>query len=329
MENAIPIRMSSIPEGENTNGPSNENADQNTAAHEQTKMRQRWLEASDKDPGFLRSAIAGGIAACLATVAFHPVDTVKTLLQGGASDLAMRSLGIIGLYRGVLPAALSMMPACAVRMGSYEVLKRVLLQLALLRSVPQSVLVFLASALSVVASCSVRAPLDLVKTCMQTDASSSAMGALSSAWGVGGLTGVAGMYRGAGLALVRDVPFFGFNLLFYEQLKAWLLAKKASRAPIANSTDATPRSKLELSALESLLIGFVAQGFAGFLTNPADVLKTRVQSGSVSMSFAIQQALAEGGPMALMAGAGMRVLWIAPQGCIYYPVYEFVKRLLA
>jgi len=29
-----------------------------------------------------------------------------------------------------------------------------------------------------------------------------------------------------------------------------------------------------------------------------------------------------------MRGAGMRVVWIAPQGCVYYPVYELVQRIM-
>ena len=31
------------------------------------------------------------------------------------------------------------------------------------------------------------------------------------------------------------------------------------------------------------------------------------------------------GAAGLMRGAAMRVLWIAPQGCVYYPVYEAVQ----
>ena len=31
------------------------------------------------------------------------------------------------------------------------------------------------------------------------------------------------------------------------------------------------------------------------------------------------------GAAGLMRGASMRVLWIAPQGCVYYPVYEAVQ----
>ena len=72
-----------------------------------------------RDTSFVRSAAAGGAAAAAATVAFHPLDTVKVVLQGGAGFAALRGLGARGLYRGVLPAAFSMMPACAVRMGAY------------------------------------------------------------------------------------------------------------------------------------------------------------------------------------------------------------------
>ena len=60
-----------------------------------------------------------------------------------------------------------------------------------------------------------------------------------------------------------------------------------------------------------------------------DVLKTCVQAGGATgLGAAMRVALSDGGPSALMRGAGMRVLWIAPQGCIYYPVYELTLRLL-
>ena len=119
-----------------------------------------------RDTSFLRSAVAGGAAACVATVTFHPVDTVKTMLQQqGASGLAgLRRSGQLSarvLYRGVGPAAFSMMPACAARMASYEALKAALLRAA--PTLPQGPLVVLASALSVVASGVVRSPLDMVK----------------------------------------------------------------------------------------------------------------------------------------------------------------------
>ena len=85
---------------------------------------------------------------------------------------------------------------------------------------------------------------------------------------------------------------------------------------------------VQLDAAEVLLLGAVAQGVAGFATNPLDALKTRVQAGGAAdVGAALKGILSADGPAGLMRGAGMRVLWIAPQGCIYYPVYEAVQQL--
>jgi len=261
--------------------------------------------------GFARSAVAGGAAAAAATVVFHPVDTVKTVLQQQGASASIARLGVGGLYRGVGPAAMSMMPACAVRMGAYELLKA---QLARLEALSAGAQVVGASALSVVVSSAVRSPLDMVKTQVQTGAAPNAAAALRAACRGGGLAAVGGLYRGAGLALLRDVPFFSLNLLVYEGLRVRALAASA---------DGT------LSNRESLLIGAVAQGVAGFATNPFDALKTRVQAGAPGVGAALRDVLRADGPRGLMRGAGMRVLWIGPQGSVYYPAYEAVQRLLS
>jgi hypothetical protein len=291
----------------------------------------------ERDTSFARSAAAGAAAAGAATVVFHPADTVKTVLQhsarGAAADGAAstaRALGVAGLYRGVLPAAFSMAPACAVRMGTYESVKGPLLRSD--SALPPSARVALASGISVVASALVRSPLDMVKTQMQAAAGgstgTSALGLLGEAWRDAGLAGV---YRGVGLALMRDVPFFSINLALYEQLKATALRRRRRRGSRASST---PTVGDELSGGEVLLVGAVAQGVAGFCTNPIDVLKTRVQTSGglrrvpLSVGEALRTVLKEGGARGLLRGAGMRVAWIGPQGCVYYPVYELAQQLL-
>ena len=257
-----------------------------------------------RDSSFLRSAAAGGVAGASATVAFHPVDTAKTVLQRstqGGGGPALRSLGVGGFYRGVLPAAFSMMPACAVRMGVYETFKKNLLQRAP-EDVPPGALIFCASALSVVVSCAVRSPLDMIKTQVQANNLGSAA-AIRNAWGNGGWAAAGRFYRGAGLALMRDVPFFSINLLLYEQLKAAALARASAAALAAGVEPPTGLAPTEL-----VMIGLVAQGTAGLLTNPVDVLKTRVQAGgAVSVSAALQALLREGGPLGLMRGAGRKI----------------------
>jgi hypothetical protein len=85
---------------------------------------------------FSRSALAGFVGAGSATVVFHPLDTLKVVLQRGGVGKpgvagcagaeagltlapAFRELGVLGLWRGVIPAGISMSTACAVRMGAF------------------------------------------------------------------------------------------------------------------------------------------------------------------------------------------------------------------
>lgn len=299
--------------------------------------------SQQRGSSFVRSALAGAVAAGGATVVFHPVDTVKVVLQrGGGEGVAagavatIRELGARGLYRGVLPAALSMAPACAVRMGTYESMKELLLADegagAGGEAARQGALVALASALSVVASALVRSPLDMVKTQLQAGASSGTGSALWVAWSSGG---VAGLYRGVGLALMRDVPFFSLNLALYEQLRLRQINRRRAQRQAGAGGQLTPT--------EAVVVGAIAQGIAGFATNPIDVLKTRVQAGAAAVvakggsggtvgggvAEALRAVLLEGGARALMRGAGMRTLWICPQGCIYYPVYEYLQQVKA
>ena len=93
--------------------------------------------------------------------------------------------------------------------------------------------------------------------------------------------------------------------------------------------DAAAADAVQLDAAEVLLLGAVAQGVAGFATNPLDALKTRVQAGAPGVGAALRDVLRADGPRGLMRGAGMRVLWIGPQGSVYYPAYEAVQRLLS
>mmetsp|Transcript_20927 Transcript_20927/g.72189 ORF Transcript_20927/g.72189 Transcript_20927/m.72189 type:complete len:296 (-) Transcript_20927:195-1082(-) len=295
------------------------------------------MAGTSRDTSFARPAIAGAAAACAATVVFHPIDTLKTVLQrGGQGNAAtvVRSLGGIGsLYVGVMPAAVSMGAACAVRMAVYEVTKNRLVRDGggapsgePLLPLPTSALIAVSSGLSVVVSAMVRAPLDMVKTQMQAAGGSGASGRSSSSAAVlrsaFAERGVPGLYRGAGLALARDVPFFSLNLVLYERLR---LARRRQRASSRGATC----SREELPVYEAILIGGVSQGFAGFATNPIDVLKTRVQAGVAgSASDAFRNVLRDGGLRALMRGALTRTAWVALQGCVYYPVYELALSTL-
>ena len=278
-----------------------------------------------RDTSFARSAMAGAAAACSATIVFHPIDTVKVVLQRGAStptsivqSTKLTSAHIVwsigGFSRlsvGVVPASVSMAAACAVRMGVYEVTKEKLIgdgTRAPLLPFSTSGLIALSSGFSVVVSSMVRSPLDMIKTQMQSGTASGMVAGVTSAYAS---SGIVGLYRGAGLALMRDVPFFSINLSLYEFTRGIVEERKQTS---------------HVSFLQTTLIGGVVQGIAGFTTNPIDVLKTRVQSGRAeNMIDAIQTVLKEGAVRGFMRGALYRTMWIAPQGSVYYPIYELVQ----
>merc|ERR1712039_252534 len=76
---------------------------------------------------------------------------------------------------------------------------------------------------------------------------------------------------------------------------------------------------------EAIVIGAIAQGIAGWCTNPVDVLKTRVQAAAVLLAKdgggigggvrdVLRDVLREGGLRSLMRGAMMRTAFICPQG---------------
>ena len=68
----------------------------------------------------------------------------------------------------------------------------------------------------------------MIKTKVQADTSVTALKAMRTAWS-GGLPSI---YRGVGLGLMRDVPFFGCNLVIYEQLKAAARESKYRRCVV-------------------------------------------------------------------------------------------------
>lgn len=75
--------------------------------------------------------------------------------------------------------------------------------------------------------------------------------------------GWSGLYRGYHVTLIRDVPFSGLYLAFYEHLRNGL--------PISNRFTC------------NLVSGLVAGGLATIVTHPFDVIKTRVQASTLDL----------------------------------------------
>lgn len=178
----------------------------------------------------MSGAIAGGIISFISC----PLELVKIqrqveeLLakQGGnagkverGSSLRtflriLRTNGVTGLYRGLLPHSLRDIFGTATYFASYEIAKHTLLPI-----LPTPVAHFLSGGMSGVASWLVIYPLDLVKSRLQKDAQLSTKqyaGMMDCARKTFAATGFRGFYTGFSATLLRSFPLHSLNWLVIE-----------------------------------------------------------------------------------------------------------------
>ena len=80
---------------------------------------------------------------------------------------------------------------------------------------------------------------------------------------------IGGFYSGFMPLALREIPFSQIQYPAYEMLRKVSAQALAFKAGV-------PASALEVPAYVNLANGCIAGGVAGYLTNPFDVLKTRI-----------------------------------------------------
>ncbi|XP_005808728.1 mitochondrial glutamate carrier 1-like [Xiphophorus maculatus] len=126
--------------------------------------------------------------------------------------------------------------------------------------------------------------------------------------------GVAGLYRGLGATLMRDIPFSVVYFPLFAHLQQ--LGQHSSEDP-------------SVPFYWSFMSGCLAGSVAAVAVNPCDVVKTRLQSlkkGSNEETYngvvdCIRKILRKEGPRAFLKGASCRALVIAPLFGIVQVVY--------
>ncbi|KAI9230483.1 MAG: mitochondrial carrier domain-containing protein [Piptocephalis tieghemiana] len=225
--------------------------------------------------------VAGGMGGMTADAILHSVDTVKTRIQGQSKPYkyhdvphAFRTLwreeGVIrGLYGGITPALLGSLAGTTIFFGSYELLKRALLQ----TPIPESAAHLTAAALGDFAASFVFVPSEVLKTRLQLQ------GGYNNPHFVSGynyhgtwhavqmilkLEGFSSLFRGYRATLIRDMPFSALQFAFYEKFKT-----------LAQRYDV---KKGDLEMWQECVVGGAAGSLAGALTTPLDVMKTIMQT---------------------------------------------------
>ncbi|KAI8075156.1 mitochondrial carrier domain-containing protein [Gongronella butleri] len=132
--------------------------------------------------------------------------------------------------------------------------------------------------------------------------------------------GIRGLFAGYGATFIRDAPFAGIYLFFYENCKqASKLWAEHHQYHVAN-------------ALINLGSGVTAGVTATIITHPFDMLKTRMQLKPTIYKNVLQSArkvLAEEGLMGFFDGISVRLIRKPLNSAIAWTIYEEVVRWYA
>lgn len=219
---------------------------------------------------------SGGMAAGLVRASLQPLDTCKTRLQASSSTAtspaALRSIlfpagagGARGLYRGVVPGIVGIVPAAAVYMLTFQTLKAKLCAKYPRRS--KDIVIVASAALGDILASLVRVPCEVLKQRLQIGIYDNVAHAVRTVMAKKQLPR---LYTGLSAQLLRDVPYAAVEFVVYENVKATYAA----------------RVKRQLHKGDSLFIGAAAGACAAVVSNPMDVVKTRLMTQIKSQATA-------------------------------------------
>uniref|UniRef100_A0A2K5F0I8 Solute carrier family 25 member 18 n=1 Tax=Aotus nancymaae TaxID=37293 RepID=A0A2K5F0I8_AOTNA len=258
-----------------------------------------------QDLSITAKLINGGVAGLVGVTCVFPVDLAKTRLQNqhgkamykGMIDCLMktaRAEGFFGMYRGAAVNLTLVTPEKAIKLAANDFFRQLLMEDAHHQG-PASVPSSSRSYTTGPASTHKRPSAALI------------------AWELLRTQGLAGLYRGLGATLLRDIPFSVIYFPLFANLNNLGFNELAGKASFAHSFTS----------------GCVAGSIAAVAVTPLDVLKTRIQTLKKGLGEDMYSGITDcarklwiqEGPSAFMKGAGCRALVIAPLFGIAQGVY--------
>jgi len=138
--------------------------------------------------------------------------------------------------------------------------------------------------------------------------------------------GLKGFFAGFGATAIRDAPYAGLYVVFYEQSKK-RLSLLVHKVPIAG--ELSKGMKGSTSASINFGSGILAAGLATALTNPFDAIKTRIQLQPKkyhNIVHAGRKMMREDGFKSLFDGLGIRMGRKAVSSALAWTLYEELIR---
>ena len=140
--------------------------------------------------------------------------------------------------------------------------------------------------------------------------------------------GPRGFFSGFGATALRDAPYAGLYVLFYEQSKRHL-SQVQTAVPAVESLGIQTSMTSSKSISINFLSGVVAAGLATTITNPFDAVKTRLQlmpEEYGNMFKASRKMITKDGLRSLFDGLGLRVARKAISSALAWTLYEELIR---
>lgn len=286
--------------------------------------------------------LAGLTSGLSSAVLLQPADLLKTRVQQSRSSSlvpVLRSIlsgphPIASLWRGTLPSALRTGFGSALYFTTLSSLRQVVANETAQRNLSSGILAPAARSSSVLPKLSnmqnlftgatarvfagfVLMPVTVIKVRYESDfyAYKSISSAARSIFAQEGLKG---FFTGFGATAVRDAPYAGLYVLFYEATKSRL------NRLVSAETDQSMRSSGS-SATINASSGVLAAGLATGVTNPFDAVKTRLQlmpQKYGNMLKAARLMVKEDGLKSFFDGLGLRMGRKALSSALAWTVYE-------
>ncbi|KAK3395699.1 mitochondrial carrier domain-containing protein [Sordaria brevicollis] len=141
--------------------------------------------------------------------------------------------------------------------------------------------------------------------------------------------GARGFFAGFGATAIRDAPYAGLYVLFYEQSKRYL--SKAFPQPSTSLQDGQQDGRMTQSRAASINFasGVFSAVICSIISNPFDAVKTRIQLQPKkyrNMVQASKKMLAEEGVRSMMDGLALRMSRKAMSSALAWTVYEELIR---
>eukprot|EP00871_Galdieria_phlegrea_P002160 jgi/Galph1/2945/GphlegSOOS_G1637.1 len=273
--------------------------------------------------------IAGATAGLTETAIMFPFDTVKTRLQSETIGSESKNLfsclseivrkeGLLKLWRGLAAASFTAGPGHAIYFATYEIGKRAF---STNQEGYQPLATAGAGALAALVADGVFIPFDVIKQRMQLQSKTSNI--LAIATRVYRERGIGAFFAGYTTTLIMEVPYTAIHFATYEGVKHFLLNWRE----IGHN---------EFSLSSNMIAGALAGIVASGLTNPLDVVKTRLQtqgektsSSYRNMFHAMRVIMKEEGFRGFLRGAEARMLFHAPSASICFGAYASCKYLFS